>query len=136
VWVKSKDDGYNGGKLASWLATAGRGALKRTPVPSKLAERRAHGGETWPTEWSLGHEVKVGPELRRAAAESALAAGAGPVGWHVRKRFVVRGHFRNQAHGEGRALRTKRWIEPYWKGPDGAEAWAHLYVDGVTSKAP
>lgn len=32
--------------------------------------------------------------------------------------FLVRGHFRQQAHGAGRALRKTIWIEPFWKGPE------------------
>ena len=32
--------------------------------------------------------------------------------------FLVRGHWRNQAHGVARALRKLMWIEPHWKGPD------------------
>lgn len=34
--------------------------------------------------------------------------------------FLVRGHWRNQAHGLAMALRKLKWIEPFWKGPDGA----------------
>jgi len=35
-------------------------------------------------------------------------------------RWVVRGHWRNQACGKGRQERRPTWIEPYWKGPEGA----------------
>lgn len=31
--------------------------------------------------------------------------------------FLVRGHPRMQAHGEGHLLRKKIWIQPFWKGP-------------------
>lgn len=44
-------------------------------------------------------------------------------------RFVVRGHWRMQAHGPGRQLRKRVWIKPHWKGPDYAErVVAHTYV--------
>lgn len=33
-------------------------------------------------------------------------------------RWVVRGHWRQQVCGTGRAERRRRWIEPYWKGPE------------------
>jgi hypothetical protein len=34
-------------------------------------------------------------------------------------RWLVRGHWRNQAHGPARSMRTLKWIEPHWKGePD------------------
>jgi len=36
-------------------------------------------------------------------------------------RFRVRGHFRNQACGEGRLERRLTWITPHWKGPTYAE---------------
>lgn len=29
---------------------------------------------------------------------------------------LVRGHWRQQPHGEGRALRRKQWIMPFWRG--------------------
>lgn len=33
-------------------------------------------------------------------------------------RWIVQGHWRNQAYGEGRALRRPKWIAPYVKGPE------------------
>ena len=37
-----------------------------------------------------------------------------------RHRFVVSGHWRDQAHGPDRSLRRRTWITSYLKGPDGA----------------
>lgn len=37
-----------------------------------------------------------------------------------RHRWVVRGHWRQQPHGKGRAERRLQWIAPYVKGPEGA----------------
>jgi hypothetical protein len=37
-----------------------------------------------------------------------------------RHRWVVRGHWRNQAHGPGRAQRRRIYVPSYVKGPDGA----------------
>lgn len=37
-----------------------------------------------------------------------------------RHRWVVAGHWRNQAYGPERSLRRKQWIASYVKGPDGA----------------
>lgn len=34
--------------------------------------------------------------------------------------FLVRGHWRNQAFGEGLQQRKSIWIEPHWKGPEDA----------------
>lgn len=44
------------------------------------------------------------------------------------KRFIVRGHWRNQAHGEGMADRKLIWIQPYWKGPEMADVVGRPYV--------
>lgn len=49
-------------------------------------------------------------------------------GRKVLKRFRVRGHFRNQPCGPGRSLVKRRWIKPYWKGPDLAELINSGYV--------
>lgn len=34
--------------------------------------------------------------------------------------LFVEGHFKQQAHGAGRALRKRIWIQPYWRGPEDA----------------
>jgi hypothetical protein len=34
--------------------------------------------------------------------------------------FLVRGHWRWQAHGPKHSLRRRQWIEPFWKGNEGA----------------
>lgn len=41
-------------------------------------------------------------------------------GRRYKHRWVVSGHWRNQAHGPERSLRTRKWIPAYTKGPDGA----------------
>lgn len=107
-----------------WLeATGGHRAHKQDKIPPRLAEKRARSGETWPREWVFGRGVTIAPEMKRAAAERQ-----GVAGWKVRARFIVRGHWRNQAHGPGRTQRTRKWIQPFWKGPKGEAAWSHLYV--------
>jgi len=37
------------------------------------------------------------------------------------KRFVVRGHWRNQPYGPNMTQRRMAWIKPYWKGPEFGE---------------
>ena len=44
--------------------------------------------------------------------------------------YVVRGHWRNQAHGPGHTLRRLQWIEPYWKGPEKAIILARSHLIG------
>lgn len=48
--------------------------------------------------------------------------------------FLVRGHWKNQAHGPGHSLRKLIHIEPYWKGPEEARIVTksvHLGPGGV-----
>ena len=75
----------------------------------------------------LGQGVKLGPELRRMAAEVALGQSKGAKeGWRLRAKHVVVGHWKMQAYGEGRKLRKRIWVEPYWRGPEGDQAWAEV----------
>ncbi|MEU9703042.1 hypothetical protein [Streptomyces sp. NPDC047981] len=39
---------------------------------------------------------------------------------HYRYRWVVSGHWRNQAYGPDRSLRRRTWVPAHMKGPDGA----------------
>jgi hypothetical protein len=61
--------------------------------------------------WSLvriGHNLTIHEGIKKASGE-------------LRTRFIVRGHWRNQAHGPNRSLRKRKWIQPHWKGPEWAE---------------
>ena len=42
-------------------------------------------------------------------------------------RFPVRGHWREQAHGEKHSLRKTIWVFPFWKGPELSEVVSHPY---------
>lgn len=60
-------------------------------------------------------------DLRRAYVPDDRDPDVGlATGQHYRHRFVVSGHWRNQAHGPERSLRRRQWIPSYMKGPDGA----------------
>ncbi len=62
----------------------------------------------------VGRSIKLDGATRRA-----LISGAGTAaGWKLMQKFMVRGHWRNQVHGEGRALRRRQWIAPFYKGPE------------------
>ena len=56
-------------------------------------------------------------ELRRAR-ERGYEWGDGDGESHLTHRFMVHGHWRNQACGPKLSLRKQRWISPYIKGPD------------------
>jgi len=79
--------------------------------------------------WTIGREVKIDPELVRTAR-----AGAREIAFRIKSRFVVRGHYRNQAHGPGRSLRTSKWIMPHWKGPQEGARLVHTYKPEAPAK--
>lgn len=63
--------------------------------------------------WRIGGEVKVSREIREAATQ--IAAGVQRDSPLVR--HVVRGHFKQQPVGPGRAERRRIYVAPYWRGP-------------------
>lgn len=50
--------------------------------------------------------------------EHVAAAAAGRTHSAPKVQFLVRGHWREQAHGPKLSLRKTLWIEPFWKGPE------------------
>ncbi|HVL83354.1 MAG TPA: hypothetical protein VM367_03540 [Pseudonocardia sp.] len=58
-------------------------------------------------------------DLRRAATAPAEPSGDHP-GRVYRHRWLVRGHWRQQAVGPGRTQRRPVYVPPHLKGPDGA----------------
>lgn len=91
------------------LPTVPRARKGAVPAPVELIHHKQ-------PIYDIGRTVKLDGKLRRALLDSA----GSPERWHVAQRYVVRGHWRNQAYGEGRALRRRQWIEPHWKGPENA----------------
>jgi hypothetical protein len=76
--------------------------------------------------WIIGRGREIDIRIVEAARASVQSAS----GWHLSKRFVVRGHWRDQACGPGLSEHRSTWIRPYWKGPQDAEA----LVQAVTLK--
>jgi len=72
--------------------------------------------------WTIGRTIKIDPELVRVAR-----AGAREIAFRIKSRFIVRGHYRDQAHGPKRVLRTSKWISPFWKGPEEGARLVHTY---------
>ena len=93
----------------------------------KSISRRDANGTIHPPVWLVGQTIKLSSELREAAAAQA-AGERRKAEWHVKRRFVVRGHWRQQACGVGMKDRKAMWIAPHWKGPkDAAGALVRLY---------
>jgi hypothetical protein len=62
--------------------------------------------------FAVGSDVTISPEMKELVANDGTGARTQAY------RTLVRGHWRNQAHGPGRALRKRRWIEPHIRGAD------------------
>jgi len=71
-------------------------------------------GDWVPAKIQMPAEIKAALKERGPQVQGKLTA-----------RHVVRGHWRQQAHGRGRALRKPTWIEPHWRGA-GPEALAKV----------
>ena len=73
--------------------------------------------------WDVGRTIRIDPHLVRAAR-----AGSREIALRLKYRHIVRGHYRNQAHGIRHRDRKQIWITPYWKGPVDGAALVHTYV--------
>lgn len=74
--------------------------------------------------YDVGRVVRLDGALRKAMQESA----GNKERWRVMQRFTVRGHWKSQPYGEGRSLRKRIHIAPYYKGPENAvEALTRSY---------
>lgn len=63
-------------------------------------------------DFNVGSTVRVPKVLRDVIRDSSNGC------WASAYSTVVRGHFRDQAHGPGRTLRKRIWIEPHIRGSD------------------
>lgn len=75
--------------------------------------------------YTTGTSIRVDPGLEEALLEG-VSSGAR---WNLTYKTLVRGHWRNQAHGPGRGERKMIWINPHVRGPDFADRVAtHTYT--------
>lgn len=82
---------------------------------SKSSSKRVIGKPPAGERYQLAAPVKI--DLRDVVREHL---GGKRKGGSPKVQFIVRGHWRNQVHGPGRAGRKRIWIEPFWKGDEGA----------------
>lgn len=82
---------------------------------ARHAERGAGRASAEPQAWTyvLGRAVKV--DARASVVEYVERGGRAP-----RVQSLVRGHWKRQVHGAGRAARKWIHVEPYWRGPEDA----------------
>lgn len=91
--------------------------IKRNSSPSKARQHARYVAK----RYSALTYVRVGDSVHSLDIE---ARSRGIV--HA-ERILVRGHWRNQAHGQGRSERKLIAIEPYWRGPEMAEVVTRPY---------
>lgn len=95
-----------------------------TALTQKLRRRVQDTVVNRPRRIVLGRTVKIDGITTRSAHAGVSEHAASPA-----CRFVVRGHWRQQAHGPGRTRRRLTWIKPFWKGPqDAAQAARRVYA--------
>lgn len=78
----------------------------RKPVQSRIRDLQNDKVFLVGTDVTVDHEFKT------------LVKTGGGVGQALTYRVLVRGHYRNQAHGPKHALRVRKWIEPHVRGAD------------------
>lgn len=109
----------------AWLTSSG---IPEAEGAQRKKKTVASASAPGPTTYVLGRDVKLSPELRRMAVEKALGASSASVpGWKLRMRHVVMGHFWPKDPAQIPKRGKRRWVMPYWRGPEGHEAWAHVY---------
>jgi len=99
---------------AAWLLMQQPTLFDRAQERPERSQRQAYVRAGRPVP-----EVSV-MDLRRAYAPQDRDPDAGGDGRTYRNRWVVSGHWRNQAYGPEHSQRRRQWIPSYVKGPDGA----------------
>lgn len=93
-------------------------------MPSKQGKRALDAATLDVRYFKVGARYKPSRELLEYSDASRTTR-------HILSRFMVRGHWRMQAHGEKRQLRKRTWIAPFWKGAPWAEVAATIHVRTV-----
>lgn len=110
-----------------------------TAVPSAVVAagparppRASSSAEPSPTRWEVGRTIKIDHNLVRSAR-----AGSRETALRLKSRWIVRGHYRDQPYGPGRASTKNIWITPFWKGPTEGAELVHTYKleDGADATA-
>lgn len=112
--------------LSLYIAEYGKGKKVRNFNKKKRKSKRKKFNLQKPEVWIIGKEIKIDNNLIESAKVCDLPSKRDQ--WKIKSRFTVRGHWRNQAYGPGRAQRKRIWIQPHWKGPECGNKISHLYV--------
>ena len=94
---------------------------ERAPAQEFRLEKLTKPTMTPRRQWRLRGNAPIGAARH---VQEALASGSSRM---YRVRWLVRGHWREQAHGQGRVQRRRTWIAPHWKGPTTAPEHDRTY---------
>lgn len=114
-----------------FITERGKGQREQTYTTrsaKRRNKRKNRTGRMEPATWVIGREVKIEKELISGAKDYINSGRSPNSGWKIKKRSIVRGHWRNQACGSGRSERKKIWIEPFWRGPEAGTKVQHIYT--------
>lgn len=99
------------------------------PTPALRDKARKLGGKPGKKLLEMAtlpvHYLRVGFR-EKPNKELEAVAGADDEVKKLTKRFIVRGHFRRQAHGPGRTERKTIFVRSFWKGPPWGEIAASI----------
>jgi len=102
-------------------------AIEERDGAKRSKNKRTHDNGPRPRVHDVGRTVKIDPILVKYAR-----AGSREITLQIKSRFIVRGHYRNQAHGPEHRDRKLIWIEPFWKGPVEGAKIVHTYRPDVS----
>lgn len=97
-------------------------AVEERPTSISKKKRGIDSGPR-PRVHDVGRTITIDPMLVRCARN-----GARDIALQLKHRFIVRGHYREQAHGHARRDRKTIWIMPFWKGPEEGAKLVHTYT--------
>ncbi|MER7471230.1 hypothetical protein [Micromonospora sp. NPDC000018] len=117
--------------LATWLLI-GQQAAEVTTAEVDKAVRNTYARTNRPTP-----EVRiVRIRANNSTTPTSTRLAPGDSGRSRTNRFWVSGHWRNQPHGPGRALRRPVYINPFLRGPDDAPITLSTTVRMLSSRKP
>ena len=109
LYITSQSDVTKQRKSLGTIKDKGKGKKRKRPLSEV-------------EEWVVGTEVKLDTSSRESFRKGASST--------ISYSFIVRGHWRNQAHGPNRELRKRIWIKPFVKGKDlSRRIMGHTYKD-------
>jgi hypothetical protein len=117
LYLSSKDPEITKGQSGLKAELAHLDQIKTPAKRRKATERPGDRQESALDFILVGASVG---RLQAGEGEAVAPPEGNPKGW-INRRFIVRGHWRNQAFGPGRQDHRVMWIKPFYKGPDLAE---------------